>query len=143
MTTADPRLSFVAELAVTIAEPYMIGNVGPGIREVIPITGGTVTGPRLNGIVLPGGADWCLTRPDGICDIWARYTLKTDDGVLISLVNAGTCGQDAEGNFVGKTVPQFEVEEGPYTWLRHGHFVGTLLTDAGGTLARARLYEVM
>ena len=63
MTTPDPRLSFVAELAVTIAEPYMIGNVGAGIREVIPITGGTVTGPRLNGIVLPGGAPIVLLLP--------------------------------------------------------------------------------
>lgn len=139
---SEPVLSLVAELAVTIDTPYMIGNVGPGVREVIPITGGSVAGPRLNGTVLPGGADWCLTRPDGICEIWARYTLRTDDDVLISIVNAGLAQADENGDFTGNTVPQFEVADGPYEWLRSASFVCTLLTRGDGTLARATIYEV-
>ena len=137
-----PQLSLVAELSVTIDTPYLIGEIGTGIREVIPITGGTVHGPRLNGIVLPGGADWCLTRPDGICEISARYTNRTNDGVLISIVNAGLARQTPAGDFTGNTVPQFEVATGTYDWLRTASFVGTLLTRGDGTLARATVFEI-
>ena len=57
-TTA--ALEFATEIAVTVAAPLVIGEIGGGVREVIPITGGTMRGPLLNGEVLPGGADWCL-----------------------------------------------------------------------------------
>ena len=142
-SAAAPKMELVARLAVQIAPPLLIGTVGGGIREVIPITGGTFEGPDFTGIILPGGADWCLTRPDGVSEIWARYTLETDDGVLISVINAGQVRMNADGDYVGRTVPQFEVAEGRYGWLRNGPFLGTLLTDAAGTLARAEFYKVL
>lgn len=142
MHEKSPALEFATEIAVTIAEPLVIGEIGGGLREIIPITGGTMRGPLLNGEVLPGGADWCLTRPDGVNEVWARYTLRTDDGVLISIINAGTCRANAHGDFEGQTAPQFEVADGPYAFLREARFVGKLLTDAGGTLARVTLYRV-
>jgi hypothetical protein len=137
-----PRLEFVTRVEADIAPAYVIGDVGTGVREVIPILGGRFDGPLLRGEVLPGGADWCLVRADGSCDIWARYTLRTHDGVLISVINAGRAAANADGNFEGRTVPQFEVAEGPYGWLRDAAFVGTLLTDAAGTRARLDFYRI-
>ena len=32
--------------------------------------------------VLPGGGDWQTIRDDGVAELEARYTLRTDDGAL-------------------------------------------------------------
>ncbi len=137
-----PLLEFVTRIEADIAPAHVIGDVGHGIREVIPIVGGRFEGPLLTGDVLPGGADWCLVRPDGSCEIWARYTLRTDDGVLISVTNPGEAAPDAAGDFVGRTSPRFEVAEGAYDWLRRATFVGTLKTNAAGTRACIEVFRV-
>ena len=41
--------------------------------------GGNFDGPKLRGIVLPGGAGWILLRRDGVLDIEVRIVLQTDD----------------------------------------------------------------
>jgi hypothetical protein len=138
-----PTLEFVTRVEADIGAPYVIGDVGGGIRAVIPIVGGRFAGPLMSGEVLPGGADWCLVRPDGSCDIWARYTLKTDDGVLVGVTNAGRAAANGSGDFEGRTTPSFEVAAGRYGWLRESTFVGTLLTDAAGTRARLDFHRVL
>ncbi len=64
-----------------------LGQTPYGERRIIDINGGTVEGPKLNGKVLPGGADWQIVRADGVVHLTARYTIETDNGGLI-LVNA-------------------------------------------------------
>jgi hypothetical protein len=46
-------------------------------------------GPKLKGDVLPGGADWLLTRADGVRELDVRLTLRTDDGHLIYMSYRG------------------------------------------------------
>lgn len=140
--STEPPLEFVTRIEADIAPAYVVGDVGHGVREVIPIVGGRFDGPLLSGVVLPGGADWCLVRPDGSCEIWARYTLKTDDGVLISVTNPGEAAPDGNGDFVGRTSPRFEVADGPHSWLRRSTFVGTLKTNAEGTRACIEVFRV-
>src|SRR3954447_7891191 len=106
-----PELEPVMTLHVEIAPPLEIGDVGPGIRRVIPITRGTFDGPTIRGQVLAGGADWNLTRHDGIAELWARYTLETDDGVLIGILNTGIATPQTDGSVLIQTVPQFEVAD--------------------------------
>ena len=65
----------------------MLGNTPYGERRIIEILGGTVEGPRLNGKVLPGGADWQIVRADGVVHLHARYTIETNTGGQI-LVDA-------------------------------------------------------
>ena len=61
----------------------------PGERlSFTPITGGTVSGPRLQGIVVPEGGDWAIER-GGTTELDARYLLRADDGRLIDIVNRG------------------------------------------------------
>src|SRR6185437_17009827 len=72
----SPALEFVFRLDVTVAAPLELGPTHLGRRRVIPITGGTITGPRLKGRVLPGGADWQVIRADGTAELDARYTLE-------------------------------------------------------------------
>jgi hypothetical protein len=137
-----PGLELVMTLRVEIAVPLEIGAIGTGIRRVIPITGGTFEGPAIRGVVIPGGADWNLTRPDGTADVWARYTLRADDGVLIGVVNAGIVVPQADGSIFARTVPQFEVAEEHYMWLRRSIFVGTLMPADSGDAVRLQFYRV-
>ena len=85
---AAPALEFIFEANVTVGAPLDVGDLGKGGRRVVPITGGTFAGPRLRGIVLPGGgADWQVLRSDGVAELEARYTLRTDDDALITVRN--------------------------------------------------------
>ena len=84
-----PQLEFVCELIVTVGKPQQVGETGMGTRKIIPILGGTFKGPKMQGIIIPGGADWQLINKDGIAEIDARYTLQTDDSTLIYVSNKG------------------------------------------------------
>ena len=137
-----PGLELVMTLRVEIAAPLDVGAVGSGVRRVIPITGGTFEGPAIRGAVLPGGADWNLTRPDGVAEIWARYTLRTDDGALIAIINAGLVVTQADGSHHAQTVPQFEVAGEQYAWLRRNIFVGTLAPAESGDAVKLQFFRV-
>ena len=64
-----------------------LGRTPYGERRIINILGGTVQGPKLNGKILPGGADWQIVRADGVVHLTARYTIETAAGALV-LVDA-------------------------------------------------------
>mgnify|MGYP000583502838 CR=1 FL=1 len=83
-----PGLTFLAELSVTVAEPIDVGPTPEGHRRVIPITGGTISGPVLNGRVLPGGADYQILRSATLTELDARYVVETDDGDRIFVHNS-------------------------------------------------------
>jgi hypothetical protein len=83
MLSTAPIFTIEAELA-----PMMnLGRTPVGERRIIGILGGTARGPKLNGRVLPGGADWQIVRADGAADISARYTIESESGARI-LVNS-------------------------------------------------------
>ena len=85
MLSERPIFTINAELAPILE----FGSTPYGARRVIDIKGGTVRGPRLNGRILPGGADWQIIRTDGAADIEARYTIETDSGSRILVESKG------------------------------------------------------
>jgi hypothetical protein len=67
-------------------------DLGPapfGHRRVVNLLGGTVSGAKLSGRILPGGADWQIMAADGSLDIHARYTIESDAGALIQVDSRG------------------------------------------------------
>jgi hypothetical protein len=60
--------------------PIEIGDVGARDRRVIAITGGEAKGPRLNGRILPGGADFQVIEASGLTRLHARRVVEADDG---------------------------------------------------------------
>jgi len=85
MLGSEPIFTIHAELA-----PIMnLGRTPYGERRMIAITGGTVAGRKLNGRVLPGGADWQIVRNDGAADIKARYTIESAAGARILVSSEG------------------------------------------------------
>jgi hypothetical protein len=120
----------VFDANVTIAEMLNFGKSKYGERRIIPITGGTFKGPSIEGVVLPGGADWQLVRPDGDVELYARYTLKTTDGFLIQVQNRVLIhppSKDSKTGLYIRSVIDFEAPSAsPYDWLNHAIFLGTL-----------------
>jgi hypothetical protein len=143
-------------LDVNLAPALDVQETPQGYRRVIPITGGHFSGERINGTILPGGADWNLVRHDGIVHLWARYTLQTDDGVLVSILNEGfqrgpkdtmariLAGEkvDASG-WYSRTTPRFEVAGEKYRWLNESVFVGNLLPPERADSVSIEIYEVL
>ncbi len=129
-------LEFVFDIHVTIAAALDGGPGRNGHRRVIPITGGHIKGPRLNGRVVPGGADYELTRADGCSAVEAHYTLEADDGTPIYIVNKGIfhapptviarvdAGETVPASdYYFRASPVFDAPEGPHGWLSDRVFV--------------------
>ena len=114
---------------------------------MIPIVGGVFEGPRLRGTILRGGADWQLSRPDGVLELEARYVLRVDDGTHIAIRNAGvmTAADDGGAPYV-RTVASFDApRESSHAWLSRAIFVGTVALDRGpGAInVRVRIFQVL
>lgn len=125
-----PSLAFAFRIEAEIDAPQSAGPSPFGERLHIPITGGQVTGPRLQGTILPGGSDWPVVRPDGSSAIEARYTIRADDGTLIYVVNKGLRVSSADvqqrmragetvtpDQFYMRGAPVFDAPAGGHFWL--------------------------
>lgn len=100
---------------VTLGPSQSVGATKNGRRRnIIPITGGTVTG-RINGKVLSAGADYQnLANPPTID---ARYLWQTDEGEVIIVRNGGA---------MGLLAPFFEVRlDSELSWLNEGTYLSS------------------
>lgn len=63
--------------------------VSQGLR-VVPVIGGSVTGPALTGEVIDGAsADWLRVEPDGTAHMDVRFTIKAASGALVYVQYSG------------------------------------------------------
>lgn len=128
-----PELEFTCELKVTIDPVMKLGPTSHGERIIIPITGGTFEGPKLKGTVINGGADYQYAHADGLTEIEAIYTIKTDDDVLIHIRNAGIIYTPEElrtgksfdfSKVYFRAAPKFEAPTNShYAWLNNAIFI--------------------
>jgi hypothetical protein len=150
MISPEPIFSIRCELANIL-------DLGPapfGHRRVVNILGGPVTGAKLKGRVLPGGADWQIVAKDGSADIHARYTIESEAGALIQVDSKGVrhgppqvIARLAQGEEVDpalyyfRTVMRFETAHPTTLWLNR------ILALARGAreknAVRLDVYEVM
>lgn len=131
-----PVLQFVAAVRIPLESPPVgSGRSARGLRQLIPFSSGEVTGPRLAGRVLPGGADIQLIRPDGVAEIDARYLIETERGERVFVHNVGIARPTSEGLYF-RTAPTFETESPDLQWLMQSVFVGTGATIPRGVELR-------
>jgi hypothetical protein len=131
---ARPLLVLTAHL-----DPPHLNEPTPyGIRKVVPVTGGSFTGERLNGVIEPlGGHDWALVRADGSLVLDVRLTLTTHDGARILMTYSGVRSGPAEvlerlarkepvdpSEYYFRIVPRFETGSPDYQWLNNIVCVG-------------------
>ena len=140
----------VFRLEATLGEPLELGDIARGKRRIVPLTGGTFTGPELNGTLLPGSsADWQIVLPDGTALGDIRYTLQTDNGDLLYVQSRGVRhgsadvlarlarGQDVDASeYTFRTSTQIETAAAGLEWLNKGVFI-----SVGGRRPGAVLYE--
>lgn len=124
-----PGLRLVLQAHVTIAPPVEMGDSDHGKRRFIPIMGGIFIGEGIRGEVMAGGADWQVDRPDGVREIEALYSLRTDDGAVIIVHNKGLSVPDPRYLM---TMPVFHAPTGKYEWLNRRIFVGRISPVPGG-----------
>ena len=133
----EPAFDFVGQVDAAVGVPLVVGRGPTGERRVVPILGGRIAGPRLNGEVLAGGADFQLIRADGVAEIEARFTLRLDDGALVQVINRGirhASPDDMARLLRGepvppervyfRTTPVFETAAPAHAWLHRALFVG-------------------
>jgi hypothetical protein len=146
----DPSLKRVYRLEATLGDPLDLGDVVQGHRRIVPLTGGTFTGPELIGTLLPGvSADWQIVLPDGTALGDIRYTLRTDDGALLYVQSRGVRhgspevlarigrGDDVDASeYTFRTSTQIETAAADLDWLNKGVFIGV-----GGRQAERVIYE--
>ena len=133
----QPALEFLCEIRCDLAPAFDCGLTYSGNRRVVDILGGVFTGPTFGGTVR-GGADWQVTRHDGVVELQAQYVLLTDDGVPIQVRNRGlrhgpeevlrriATGESVDSTeYYCRTTPIFDAPQGKYDWLNQSVFVAT------------------
>ena len=106
-----------------------MGATKNGGRNVIPITGGNLSG-KITGRILAGGADYqSLANP---MTFDARYLWQTEEGDVIIVRNAGP---------VASLVPTFEVRvDSKHAWLNKGTYLSSSHAVGAGSV-RLSFYE--
>lgn len=132
-----PKVEFAFEARITLGPARVVGETASGRRQYIPITGGTIAGPRLSGRVIPGGWDYQNQMPSGCFSMTADYFLEAEDGAVIHILNESfSCGMG--GPEAGRSYfrPRFEAPVGSaHAWLTGATFVAALELDRGGAPA--------
>ena len=142
-TLPAPALEHVCDLEVSVSAPIdagvLMGLGTQGRRRIIPITGGIVTG-RIQGRVLPGGADFQRVPNDTTADLDARYLIALEGdyaGEHVFVMNRAlrrATPEDVQRLLKGEPVdpdrvyfrcaPVFEVSTPRLQWLTENIFVG-------------------
>ena len=84
-----PELVPMCQVRCDVGALVSLGPAKYGERRYVPLGGGTVRGPELNGTLVEGGVDWQVLRADGVLDIAAHYVIRADDGALIEVRSDG------------------------------------------------------
>jgi hypothetical protein len=153
MDDAAPRFNLAFELEAEIGPAVEFGETGGGLRRMVPILGGRVSG-RLQAEVIPGGADWQTIQAEGVTNLWARYALRTSDGAAIIVTNTGVRRASAEvsarlaageqvdpSHYYFRSSPVFETGSKTHRWLTEAMFVG--VGERWPDRVRLKVFEIL
>src|SRR4051794_25824328 len=142
MTTPALETKYAFTVTARIGDVVTAGETGIGIRRIIPIIGGEVSG-AITGKVLPFGADFQIIRPNELIELEAKYAFETDDGATVYVENKGIRfgpvellqrlqrGEPVDPELIYfRTVPKFETGAEKYRWLMHYLFIGSAARHA-------------
>jgi len=137
MKLPTPTLEHVCDMSVSLDPIREMGIGRAGNRRIIPIIGGTVAGPRLNGKLLGVGADWQTIFESGLAELDTRYAMETNDGATIEIVNFGyrhgpdhvmqavARGENVDpSDYYMRTHARLETGDERYEWVNKMLFVG-------------------
>jgi hypothetical protein len=153
VSTVLPPPPALVPMACVRCDVDALVSLGPGPygeRRFVPLGGGTVEGPELNGTIVEGGVDWQVGRADGVLDIAAHYVIRTPDGALVEVQSQGmrhgppelmarlAAGEAvAPGEYFFRTVMRFQT--GHPAWL---HLNKVIAIAVGQREARRVILDV-
>jgi muconolactone delta-isomerase len=144
----DPRLTPVYRLDATLGEPLDLGDTVQGHRRIVPLTGGTFSGPEISGTLVPGAsADWQTVLPDDTALGDIRYTLQTTGGDLLYVQSRSVRHGPAEvlarlghgeavdpSEYTFRAATQIETAASELDWLNKGVFISVAGRQAAGVV---------
>lgn len=150
----EPQFRYLCSYQANFTEPQqMVGKAHFGRRMIAALTGGTLTGERLRGRVMPSGGDWATIDDNGTLRLDARITLETHDGALIYVsyrgvlrpmpivrkysLQGGPKTDEERAEIYFRTTPIFETGDERYAWLNEIVTVGM-----GASIGGAVTYDV-
>jgi hypothetical protein len=114
-----------------------LGVTPHGSRQIIYIKGGTFEGPKIKGVVLPGGGDWFICRADQVVELDVRSVLRIDDNHIIYCCLRGISEMTSEvafrlisgesidsSKYYFRVTPLLETGSKKYDWLNRIVTVG-------------------
>jgi hypothetical protein len=139
------QYEFLYEVYADLEKPIGLGITPRGNREIYYVKCGSFKGPKLEGVVLPGGGNWFLIRSDGTAELDVRGTLRTNDGHLIYVSQPGYLHASPEvwqkmireepvdpSQYYFRSTPYYETSSDKYSWLNRIVAVGIgRLTETG------------
>jgi hypothetical protein len=141
----SPRLEWLGTLSGQLGALITVGATPHGTRLIAPVTGGTFTGPGLEGTILASGGDWMIVRPDDVGEIDVRIAIQTHDDATIYMTYRGyltnvlqLLPRWAQGEEIPRkdyyfaTTPYFETSAPQYDWLQRTVAVGIGSLTRGG-----------
>jgi len=146
-------LEHICDLVVELSPSHEMGAALAGTRRIIPIVGGTASGPRINGRILNVGADWQTVQAGGVAQLDARYAIETEDGAVIEVVSQGIRHASAEvaarivageavppSEYYMRTAIRLDSWHPDYAWVARSIYVA----DGGkvGNTVRLAVYRV-
>ncbi|WP_437832633.1 DUF3237 domain-containing protein [Sorangium sp. So ce1153] len=130
----------VFRATLELGETHDVGTTQFGDRRLLDVTGGTLTGDKVQATFLTGGMDLELTLSNGSVELEEINILRASDGTLIYM---RSCGVAAAGDGVVRVVPDFEVaQSSSLAWLNTGKFAGTRVVDAAAGTIQLDIYDI-
>jgi Protein of unknown function (DUF3237) len=131
----------------------VVGALPDGLRINWHVTEGRFVGPGLEGVVLPGAADWMRIREDGIGIVSVRECLRTRTGAHIYCSYGGIFDLGADGYaralrgefdplppFV--VAPTYTTVDKELTWLNRVQCLGVGRVNVNALLATYDVYVI-
>ncbi len=134
----EPTLGELAfTITLEIRAEHEVGNTPYGYRRLLDVSGGTITGDRLQGSVLTGGLEYELTLSNGVMEYQGINVLETSAGRIF----VRSCGVATDEGSMPRIIPDFEATtSGGNAFLNTGTWVATReVADGKMTLA---VYDV-
>lgn len=118
-STPELESELLMQLSLSAGE-----QLNAGETLIAPISGGSFSGPGIQGTVLPGGADW-MTLSKGHNNLDVRITLVTDGGDYIYMSYTGILiFADNPEDMYWTVAIKFQTASENLDWLNHIVAVG-------------------
>jgi hypothetical protein len=129
------KLAFT--ITLNISGKHDVGKTQYGQRRLLDVSGGMITGDKLQGTALTGGLEYELTLDNGVVEYQSINILETSAGRVF----VRSCGVATAEGSEARIIPDFEAQtSGNNAFLNTGKWVATRVLS--GSTLKLEVYDV-